>query len=139
MQYFISFFIILGLFFYGYYRMTNILQSRYQDRENIYEADIKDLLAELEFLMDLQMDYEIKLPYEGRDIKRITDFEASLKGLTEGVTSAISPRFIQKVEACGYNESFVYNYIVRGCTIRLLNYMKEENGGIVHDTDEIEE
>ena len=39
----------------------------------------------------------------------------------------------------GINEEYIYEYITRGCTIRLLNYMKENNTGIVKQEENEEE
>ena len=94
-----------------------------------YSTKFSDILDQLDFLMDREMAFSIELPFEGRDIKRLTDFEESLHMLTSNVTSSLNGEFFAKANAAGLNDDFLLEYITRGCTIRLLKFIRDNNAG----------
>lgn len=139
----ISVAIILSIILIGAYMMYHIKFSFHKaikDLENTYGAQPVEIFNQLDWLMDSEIAYSIELPYEGKDIKRITNFEESLLDLTTAVVASLSPVFKERAINAGISEEFIYTYITRGCTVRLLAYMKETNGGIIHtQNDETEE
>jgi hypothetical protein len=123
---------------YMMYHMKFSFHKAIKNLENGYGAQPVEIFNQLDWLMDSEMAYSIELPYEGKDIKRITNFEESLLELTTSVVAALSPVFKERAINAGISEEFIYTYITRGCTIRLLAYMKETNAGI-HQSNETEE
>lgn len=105
-------------------------ESNHNSADNI-RSDIKfeDILSQLDFLMEREMAFSIELPFEGRDVKRLTDFEESLHMLTHNVTAALNEEFFAKAKAAGLRDDFLLEYITRGCTIRLLKFIKDNNAG----------
>ena len=89
--------------------------------------------------MDLEMAYTVELPFEGKDIKRITDFEVTLHDLTNNTVSAFSKDFFERAKRAGFNEDYLLEYITRGCTTRILKYIQENNAGYVAKPEDTEE
>ena len=86
--------------------------------------------------MDLEVSFAIELPYEGKDIKRITDFEDTLKELTTNTSKALNQNFFDKAEALGYDTDYILEYITRGCTVRILKYIQDNNAGYTTGNEE---
>lgn len=121
-----------------YYAILNVGLSFIREK-SVYDSSLQDLLSDLEGIMDIEMQYSVELPFEGKDIKRITNFEEVLVDLTTGTTNSLSPTFMARIEACGHSEDWVYEYITRGCTVRLLSFMEKNNGGYIPEETNEEE
>ena len=128
------------------YKITNMIKSRYRIKEieaekkfeALYKTDFAECIASLNAIIDLEFLYTVELPFEGKDIRRISDFEGTLKSLTAGVTKSINGNMITKFEAVGIDQDYIYSYITRTCTIKIISYMKETNTGVVKKEDEEE-
>lgn len=99
----------------------------------------EDIINMINYIMDLEMAYAIELPFEGKDVKRITDFEIALKDLTSNTVSAFSKEFFERAKLAGFNEDYLLEYITRGCTTRILKYIQENNAGYITQTETTEE
>jgi hypothetical protein len=121
--------ILLLVFFYLINKISKALVHQYFNEKNINSSEFIDLMQILEGIMDAEMKYQVDLPFEGKDIQRITNFEEIVHDLTTGVVKALSPFYIKKMEACGFSEDYVYDYITRGCTLRVMNYMDKHRAG----------
>ena len=113
-----------------------ILAKKIIAEKDIHNSDPEQMFNLLDYLIQTEMSYLIELPFEGRDIKRITNFEDSLIELTSAVTADISELFIERAKQLGITESFIYDYITKRCTIKLLEYMRNNNGGIQKNEEE---
>lgn len=99
-----------------------------------------ELLQILDDIMDRELAFTIELPYEGKDVKRIVDFEDSLKEITTNVINAVNKNFFDRAETIGLSTNFILDYITRGTTIRILKYIKDNNAGytVTNDNEEVE-
>ena len=93
----------------------------------------------IEYVMDLEMKFSIDIPFTGKDIKRITDFEANLKELTDNTVKALNQGFFNRAEEVGYSTDYLLEYITRGCTVRLLRYIQDNNAGFISGKETEEE
>lgn len=114
-----------------------------RDKEKIRVAEYvktepEKIIGTIEYIMDLEMKFSIDIPFTGKDIKRITDFEASLKELTDNTISALNPGFFKRAEEVGFTTDYLLEYITRGCTVRLLKYIQDNNAGFITNNDDEE-
>lgn len=109
------------------------------EREEMKEFNPASGFDMINYLIDTQFSFLIELPFEGKNIKRITDFEDTLLTLTNAVTSALNQNFIRKMVTHGISEKYIYEYITHLSTVKILNYMKENNAGITKGNEEDEE
>lgn len=128
---------ILGILYFEFILKNKFIKNIIKEKST-YSANAEEAFKLLDYLIDREFSFIIELPFEGRDIKRITDFESNLVELTKAVTDDITPLFIARCKNLGVSEDFIYSYITRNCTIKLLNYMKENNGGMVKNNNEEE-
>ena len=97
--------------------------------ESYSNSNPESIINMLNYIMDLELGFLIQIPFEGKDVKRITDFEQSLKDMTNNTAKALSEDFFMKAKLVGFNQDYILEYITRGCTVRLLQYIKDENAG----------
>ena len=108
--------------------------------EKLAASSMQDIINELNALIELEFMFSLELPYEGKDVKRITDFEAVLQDITQGVIACLDEEtFFARARYTGLSEEAIYNYITRQSTLRIISYMKETNTGIVPRPTEEEE
>lgn len=146
MNEFIFYYTIIGLITLVLVIINKVLNFYARRSMSKYNSELKDLHQSnpeemfklLDFIIDSEFTFMLELPFEGKDVKRITDFEANLKELNTAVVEDISPLFIQRAQLLGISEDFIYKYILRHSTIKLLNYMKENNAGITVKNEEEE-
>lgn len=132
--------ILAALLVYVIYHIRVEYYETIKTIDNDFKLDRPEEIFELlDRLMDAEIAYSIQIPFEGKDVKRITSFEDTLLGLTNNVIASINPTFIRKATHYGISEKYIYDYITRGCTLRILTYMKETNTGISKPTDQDEE
>ena len=110
--------------------------SEKNDTMRYYNSKPEDIIGMLNYIMDLEMAFQIELPFEGKDVKRITDFEETLHALTNGTVSALSPEFFKRARATGFNDDYLLEYITRGSTTRIMKYIKDNNAGYIGTNDE---
>lgn len=106
------------------------------DTMRYYNSKPEDIIGMINFILDLELAYQIELPFEGKDIKRITDFEDCLHSLTTNTVDALSPEFFKRANATGFNDDYLLEYITRGATTRIMKYMKDNNAGYISGNDE---
>ena len=123
------------------YRITiDVWKWNYHTEKPDTERDKpEDIIRIINYVMDLEMAYTVELPFEGKDIKRITDFEVTLHDLTNNTVSAFSKDFFERAKRAGFNEDYLLEYITRGCTTRILKYIQENNAGYVAKPEDTEE
>ncbi len=142
----VSFTLFFSIIYLICYRITDTIKSRHRineikaekEYESLYKSDFAECIATLNAIIDLEFLYTVELPFEGKDIKRISDFEGTLKSLTVGVTRSINKNLIIKFESVGIDQDYIYSYITRTCTIKIISYMKETNTGVAKKEDEEE-
>jgi len=103
------------------------------------KTEPEKIIGTVEYIMDLEMKFSVDIPFTGKDIKRITDFEASLKELTDNTVSALNQGFFNRAEEVGFTTDYILEYITRGCTVRLLKYIQDNNAGFIPNKDDEEE
>ena len=123
------------------YRTTNDVWIRNHSAGKLDTERDKpeDIIRIINYVMDLEMAYTVELPFEGKDVKRITDFEVTLHDLTNNTVSAFSKDFFERAKRAGFNEDYLLEYITRGCTTRILKYIQENNAGYAKPEDTEEE
>lgn len=107
--------------------------------KNYSNMTYEDFFKYIDFLMDMELYFTVELILKGNLTGRVTDFEGLLHEMTSNTQSGLSSLTIKKAMNIGINEEYIYEYITRGCTIRLLNYMKENNTGIIKQEENEEE
>lgn len=107
--------------------------------KNFSNQSYEDFFKYIDFLMDMELYFTVELILKGNYTGRVTDFESLLHDMTSNTQNGLSGLTIKKAINIGINEEYIYEYITRGCTIRLLNYMKENNTGIVKQEENEEE
>jgi len=108
--------------------------------EKLSSSSMQDIVNELNALVELEFMFALELPYEGKDVKRITDFESVLQDITQGVMACLDQEtFFARARYAGLSDEMVYNYITRQATLRVISYMKETNTGITPRPIEEEE
>ena len=118
-------------------RLRNRIKTQDEIELSAYlQKEPEDILKQVEAIMDLEVSFAIELPYEGKDIKRITDFEDTLKELTTNTSKALNQNFFDKAEALGYDTDYILEYITRGCTVRILKYIQDNNAGYTTGNEE---
>ena len=128
---------ICGVLYFEFTLKNKFITKTIKEKSS-HSANTEETFKLLDYLINREFSFIIELPFEGKDIKRITDFESNLVELTKAVTDDITPLFIARCKNLGVSEDFIYSYITRNCTIKLLNYMKENNGGVVKNNNEEE-
>ncbi len=107
-------------------------------RDSVYNYSVEEGFKLLDYLIESEFTFKLEFPYEGKDIKRITNFEDVILELTTGVTASLEPTFIKKMAEQGITEDCIYEYINRGCIVRTLAYMKDNNTGITMQSNDDE-
>ena len=77
--------------------------------------------------------------YEGKDVKKITNFEETLNEINNAVVNAININMVERLSARGISEEYIYSYITRKVMLLLMTYMKENNINRVSNKEEAEE
>lgn len=118
-----------------------IKEQRDEIEQNFFSNGVlNDLFGELDFFIEQEFAFTLQIPYEGKEVKKITDFEGTLNELNDGVISSISDRMIERFKYLGINQEYVYAYITRKNMMLLLVYMKENGiGGMSRAKNEEEE
>lgn len=134
--------LILLLGIYANHKMV-IERSKIDARFSFFESkrkSVNELFADLDFLIEQEFVFSLQIPYEGKEVKKITDFEGVLASLNNGVINAINQFMIDEFEYYGINSEYIYAYITRKNTLFLLTYMKENGiGGSAPKNEEDEE
>lgn len=105
----------------------------------LYSESIDEIFAELDFLINQEFVFIIQIPYEGKDVKKITNFEETLNEINNAVVNAINVNMVERLSARGISEEYIYSYITRKVMLLLMTYMKENNINRVSNKEEAEE
>lgn len=105
----------------------------------LYSESIDEIFAELDFLINQEFVFIIQIPYEGKDVKKITNFEETLNEINNAVVNAININMVERLSARGISEEYIYSYITRKVMLLLMTYMKENNINRVSNKEEAEE
>lgn len=105
----------------------------------LYSESIDEIFAELDFLINQEFVFIIQIPYEGKDVKKITNFEETLNEINNAVVNAINVNMVERLSARGISEEYIYSYITRKVMLLLMTYMKENNINRVTNKEEAEE
>lgn len=129
----------LVVLLYTYTKTTLKAQDDRVDTDRYYKTTPEEIIVTLNYIMDLEMGYMVELPFEGRDIKRITDFESVLHDLTNNTANALNDEFFKKSRAAGFKDDYILEYITRGCTTRIVKFMSDNNAGYITPPKEEDE
>lgn len=105
----------------------------------LYSESVDEIFAELDFLINQEFVFIIQIPYEGKDVKKITNFEETLNEINNAVVNAINVNMVERLSARGISEEYIYSYITRKVMLLLMTYMKENNINRVSNKEEAEE
>lgn len=105
----------------------------------LYSESVDQIFAELDFLINQEFVFIIQIPYEGKDVKKITNFEETLNEINNAVVNAINVNMVERLSARGISEEYIYSYITRKVMLLLMTYMKENNINRVSNKEEAEE
>ena len=105
----------------------------------LYSESVDEIFAELDFLINQEFVFIIQIPYEGKDVKKITNFEETLNEINNTVVNAININMVERLSARGISEEYIYSYITRKVMLLLMTYMKENNINRVSNKEEAEE
>lgn len=105
----------------------------------LYSESVDEIFAELDFLINQEFVFIIQIPYEGKDVKKITNFEETLNEINNAVVNAINVNMVERLSARGISEEYIYSYITRKVMLLLMTYMKENNINRVTNKEEAEE
>lgn len=105
----------------------------------LYSESVDQIFAELDFLINQEFVFIIQIPYEGKDVKKITNFEETLNEINNAVVNAININMVERLSARGISEEYIYSYITRKVMLLLMTYMKENNINRVSNKEEAEE
>ena len=105
----------------------------------LYSESVDEIFAELDFLINQEFVFIIQIPYEGKDVKKITNFEETLNEINNAVVNAININMVERLSARGISEEYIYSYITRKVMLLLMTYMKENNINRVSNKEEAEE
>ena len=105
----------------------------------LYSKSVDEIFAELDFLINQEFVFIIQIPYEGKDVKKITNFEETLNEINNAVVNAINVNMVERLSARGISEEYIYSYITRKVMLLLMTYMKENNINRVTNKEEAEE
>lgn len=104
------------------------------------EGKLNDLFAELDFFIEQEFAFTLQIPYEGKEVKKITDFEGTLNELNSGVIDSITDTMVERFDYLGVDKNYIYAYITRKNMMMLLLYMKDNGiGGMSSQKSEEEE
>lgn len=104
------------------------------------EGKLNDLFAELDFFIEQEFAFTLQIPYEGKEVKKITDFEGTLNELNSGVIDSITDTMVERFDYLGVDKDYIYAYITRKNMMMLLLYMKDNGiGGMSSQKSEEEE
>ena len=99
--------------------------------EKLSSSSIKDIYEELDKLIDIEIAFSVELPFEGRDVKRITDFEGTLSDITTNVINSLDEdTFFTRAKYAGLSEHGIYEYVTRSSVLALMAFMAKTNTGI---------
>lgn len=104
------------------------------------KGKLNDLFAELDFFIEQEFAFTLQIPYEGKEVKKITDFEGTLNELNSGVIDSITDTMVERFDYLGVDKDYIYAYITRKNMMMLLLYMKDNGiGGMSSQKSEEEE
>ena len=104
------------------------------------KGKLNDLFTELDFFIEQEFAFTLQIPYEGKEVKKITDFEGTLNELNSGVIDSITDTMVERFDYLGVDKDYIYAYITRKNMMMLLLYMKDNGiGGMSSQKSEEEE
>lgn len=102
----------------------------------LYDESINDIFEEIDFLINQEFVFSIQIPYEGKDVKKITNFEENLQEINNAVVDALNANMVERLVARGINSEYLYSYITRKVMLLLMTYMQENNINKVPESEE---
>lgn len=107
----------------------------YQEHGATCTKPITEILSTLDQLVEIEFNFKVTLPFSGKEIQRVTNFEATIEDISQACMAKVDPTIYVALRVNGINDTFVASYISRLVMLRLIDFMRETNTGIKKDPD----
>lgn len=123
--------IIMVLSGIAIYRLfIEIHVNNYIERKAASQHDLHTVINMLDAIIETEFNFKLVLPFTGKDIPRISNYEEMVKDISMSCMDKIDPNIFITLRVNGISSNFVASYISRTVMARILAYMKDNNTGI---------
>ena len=136
---FIVFASVLTLIAFSIYFIRHNAEEAQESRifeEYLAKGELDKIFAEIDFIINQEFTFLLQIPFEGKDVKKITNFEETLQSLNNAVIDALNNNMIERLEYVGIKQEYLYSYITRKNMTLLMVYISDNNINTNKDEEE---
>lgn len=123
--------VIIALIGIAIYRvLIEVNVNNYMERKAATQRDLTSVINMLDAIIETEFNFKLVLPFMGKDIARITNYEDMVKEISVSCMNKIDPDVFITLRVNGVSSEFVASYISRTVMARIIAYMKDNNTGI---------
>ena len=136
---FIVFASLLTLIAFSIYFIRHNVEEAQESRifeEYLAKGELDKIFAEIDFIINQEFTFLLQIPFEGKDVKKITNFEETLQSLNNAVIDALNNNMVERLEYVGIKQEYLYSYITRKNMTLLMVYISDNNINTNKDEEE---